>query len=55
VLQLARHERLNDMQVTVSHTRVPVAASAHLGTLPPITGRWPTTPSPSSSGCAAGV
>jgi hypothetical protein len=33
VLQLARHERLNDMQVTQSHTRVPVAASAHLGTL----------------------
>jgi hypothetical protein len=33
VLQLARHERLNDMQVTASHTRVPVAASAHLGTL----------------------
>jgi hypothetical protein len=33
VLQLARHERLNDMQVTASQTRVPVAASAHLGTL----------------------
>ena len=33
VLQLARHERLNDMQVTASHTRVPVASSAHLGTL----------------------
>jgi hypothetical protein len=33
VLQLARHERINDMQVTQSHTRVPVAASAHLGTL----------------------
>jgi hypothetical protein len=32
-LQVARHERLNDMQVTESHTRVPVAASAHLGTL----------------------
>jgi hypothetical protein len=32
-LQLAGHERLNDMQVTESHTRVPVAASAHLGTL----------------------
>jgi hypothetical protein len=32
-LQVARHERLNDMQVTQAHTRVPVAASAHLGTL----------------------
>jgi hypothetical protein len=32
-MQIARHERLNDMQVTESHTRVPVAASAHLGTL----------------------
>jgi hypothetical protein len=32
-LQLARRERLNDMQVTESHTRVPVTASAHLGTL----------------------
>jgi hypothetical protein len=33
VLQIARHERVNDMQVTESHARVPVAASAHLGTL----------------------
>jgi hypothetical protein len=33
VLQLARRERLNDMQVTQSQTRVPAAASAHLGTV----------------------
>jgi hypothetical protein len=32
-LQIARRERLNDMQVTVSQTKVPVAASVHLGTL----------------------
>ena len=32
-LQLARHERINDMQLTESQTRVPVAASAHLATL----------------------
>lgn len=32
-LQLARRERINDMQVTQSQTRVPVAASAHLATL----------------------
>jgi hypothetical protein len=32
-MQLARRERLNDMQVTESHTRVPAAASSHLGTL----------------------
>ena len=33
VLQIARRERLNDMQVTESPTRVPVASSAHLGTV----------------------
>jgi hypothetical protein len=32
-MQLARRERLNDMQVTESHTRVSAAASSHLGTL----------------------
>ena len=32
-LKLARRERINDMQVTQSQTRVPVAASVHLGTL----------------------
>ncbi|MBV8945929.1 MAG: hypothetical protein JO286_05340 [Solirubrobacterales bacterium] len=32
-LQLARRERINDMQVTQSQTHVPVAASAHLATV----------------------
>jgi hypothetical protein len=32
-LQVSRRERHNDMQVTVSQTKVPVAASAHVGTL----------------------
>lgn len=32
-VQLARHDRINDMQVTRSQTHVPVTASAHLATL----------------------